>query len=746
MKFDLQNYGQNQLVFGSRGVFAFAISPDNSDASFGFSFANTVWKPGETRSFSASKVLGKAGVWKVWPSYEVLVGKTTVLGPEQWHYCSLKVASAAKADLDQDGVPDESDNCPKTFNPNQENGDGDSFGDACDDSDNDGVMDNKDNCIFISNQDQKDSDQDGIGDACDSCDDRDFDGDGIKNCLDECPTEKENLNNFQDSDGCPDKQPETQTINTPTPTPFITQKPTTPTIKPSPTPTIAKTPTPKPLIEPQKRQISLSTTEGKTITISEPKAPSIAEGPIMQGAFNDDDGDGVINLLDDCPGTPAGRRVFENGCQCKDTDGGIKQFEKGTVSIKNRRDEVDGCFLGVNKLMENYCDPESEAAGTIPFKIIDCNYGCEDGACKRPSSLAFPLTCSTGTATCFDGIQNQDETGIDCGGKCPPCNSRCLTPTKYAPNDTPCTKHFVGGGRAIVDGRTYPHMHFYDYDFISDENQSDQHRIELGWTEGGGECNCQFYEVCDENLDSIIREAVECCSATSWDQVDTLIEPNLCREALQQGGSNCKKCIGLYLIKGLGPYARWMRGYFRNRSMEYFVCGAWASASPSERLINFHKTGICRDYSAAVTTLLRKAGYTQREIANYCDGAHCYNLVKFPGDSKWHVVDTTNNNIGVVLGGLPGGYPYCFALNEANYCFNNIKTYNVDDYWSARDRGAPFAFATCIIPGFAGRYSGYDFNFNRSYFPECGLGVACARDNFRLPDFAPSISQIVGCS
>jgi ELWxxDGT repeat protein len=48
-------------------------------------------------------------------------------------------------DTDQDGIPDTSDNCPTVANPDQNNFDGDSEGDACDsDDDNDGSPDNAD--------------------------------------------------------------------------------------------------------------------------------------------------------------------------------------------------------------------------------------------------------------------------------------------------------------------------------------------------------------------------------------------------------------------------------------------------------------------------------------------------------------------------------------------------------------------------------------------------------------------------
>ena len=64
------------------------------------------------------------------------------------------------------------DNCPLVSNPDQRDGDGDGFGDACD------------NCPRVANPDQRDSDQDGVGDACDNCalpnpDQLDADQDGI---------------------------------------------------------------------------------------------------------------------------------------------------------------------------------------------------------------------------------------------------------------------------------------------------------------------------------------------------------------------------------------------------------------------------------------------------------------------------------------------------------------------------------------------------------------------------------------
>jgi hypothetical protein len=79
---------------------------------------------------------------------------------------------AVECDADNDGVPDNEDNCPDVFNPSQEDNDGDGDGDVCDvDDDNDLVTDSNDNCMFVFNPEQEDTDGDGIGDVCDGHDD-----------------------------------------------------------------------------------------------------------------------------------------------------------------------------------------------------------------------------------------------------------------------------------------------------------------------------------------------------------------------------------------------------------------------------------------------------------------------------------------------------------------------------------------------------------------------------------------------
>ncbi|HRZ11328.1 MAG TPA: thrombospondin type 3 repeat-containing protein [Kiritimatiellia bacterium] len=90
----------------------------------------------------------------------------------------------ANPDRDADGIPNEQDNCPDTFNPVQADIDRDLLGDECDpDKDGDGALNAADNCPCDRNPDQADLDHDGLGNACDN----DRDGDGVSNDEDNCP-------------------------------------------------------------------------------------------------------------------------------------------------------------------------------------------------------------------------------------------------------------------------------------------------------------------------------------------------------------------------------------------------------------------------------------------------------------------------------------------------------------------------------------------------------------------------------
>lgn len=76
-------------------------------------------------------------------------------------------------DADGDTIVNSRDNCPNTPNPNQENWNNDDIGDHCADFDADGYLDLVDNCRAYPNPDQANNDGDDFGDLCDVDDDDD---------------------------------------------------------------------------------------------------------------------------------------------------------------------------------------------------------------------------------------------------------------------------------------------------------------------------------------------------------------------------------------------------------------------------------------------------------------------------------------------------------------------------------------------------------------------------------------------
>jgi hypothetical protein len=128
--------------------------------------------------------------------------------------------------MDQDGVPDDKDQCPELA----EDRDGFEDADGCPDWDNDddGIGDVDDRCPNEKEDvdgfedadgcPDPDNDKDGILDQEDACPNEpgertqnpktngcpDKDKDGIVDKKDKCPTEPEDIDGFEDADGCPD--------------------------------------------------------------------------------------------------------------------------------------------------------------------------------------------------------------------------------------------------------------------------------------------------------------------------------------------------------------------------------------------------------------------------------------------------------------------------------------------------------------------------------------------------------------
>ena len=128
-------------------------------------------------SMLSSIYSGAQGLRYVQPNYYYGDGSTIVPYPpcyefiRKWGDCPAGCIYQESCvfcanDLDDDGIVNESDNCPDTPNEDQPDSDQDGVGDACD------------NCPDTPNEDQLDNDDDAVGDACDCKCMGDMTGDG----------------------------------------------------------------------------------------------------------------------------------------------------------------------------------------------------------------------------------------------------------------------------------------------------------------------------------------------------------------------------------------------------------------------------------------------------------------------------------------------------------------------------------------------------------------------------------------
>jgi hypothetical protein len=135
----------------------------------------------------------------------------------------------------------------------------------------------------------------------------------------------------------------------------------------------------------------------------------------QSGSFGDSDNDGVLDNIDICLNTPLGEPVDANGCSSSqlDSDGdGIS-------------DNIDNCPLFYNL---SQADADNDGIGnacdncwyTANPNQSDSNVNCPSGPYLSDPQCGD--ACEI-VQTCTDGIKNQDETDIDCGGSI--CSSRC---------------------------------------------------------------------------------------------------------------------------------------------------------------------------------------------------------------------------------------------------------------------------------------------------------------------------------
>ncbi|MGM0556571.1 MAG: OmpA family protein [Myxococcota bacterium] len=161
------------------------------------------------------------------------------------------------------------------------------------DTDGDGLLDKVDECP------EEPEDKDGFEDA-DGCPDPDNDQDGLPDEDDRCPDEPEDVDGFEDEDGCPDPDNDEDGI------PDVDDEcPNTPGIA-------------------EENGCPLGDKDGDGL-IEDDQCP---EEPEDKDGFEDDDGcpdpdndqDGILDINDQCPDEPEDKDGFEDEDGCPDPD------------------------------------------------------------------------------------------------------------------------------------------------------------------------------------------------------------------------------------------------------------------------------------------------------------------------------------------------------------------------------------------------------------------------------------------
>ncbi|MBN2518016.1 MAG: hypothetical protein JXB14_04165 [Candidatus Altiarchaeota archaeon] len=719
VEFTITNVGRDTIEFSDQGIFAAYRDPSGKKGAFGNAMESRSLATGESAEFEARLELDMVGEWEIWPSFCLKEESTLnyippTCAPENWLDCEIDAEAYEEAMIKIETSWSHTaygENSPIEFivfaggtNPIEEtriylnNGlvkgsDGQTCiytggpyygvlnfkGWAKDSLGNTNTSEEK-ILLPIKQMEIPNATQEIQPIPKGAFDVADGDMDGVMNADDECPNTPKDSEVYENGCRCKDSGNSY----------YI---PGTATIAPSSDP-------------------SLSTDYCTN------------DNALMEYFCNDKDQLDVIKIY--CP-----NGCFEGLCICDDSDGGKNYFKKGSLIVERPADifpkpslvsltRTDVC-LSDTELREYYCMLNGPTNTTV-----ECEFGCTEGRCicydsdigyntgvkgkvggsdkedyckDEKTLVEYDVeddwekcivtenihkcsdSCREGACqppTCSDGLKNSWEEGIDCGGPCPDC-ADCNTGAIYAPDDGKCKESWPTNDG---DNRCF--------------NSCDD--------------ACDLYEVCSPDLDYIIEEALECC--------EEAVDNWFCKNAINFGGGNLKSCLAHYIIEGLGPVALWMQNYFEpelccsaecannvlfnscqpdvlfNANVQALPCTNaipnhnWASDTnmnqntckfldlPAHASINVIETGTCCDYAVAVVTLLRKAGYEKDEVFSLCDGDHCYNLVKFPGDVKYHFVDTTGNRAPpYVQGGLPGGYDYC-TKSAGHTCAN--------DAWSGK--------------------------------------------------------------
>ncbi len=163
-----------------------------------------------------------------------------------------------------------------------------------------------------------------------------------------------------------------------------------------------------------------------------PLCPTCTDGILNQGEAAVDCGGPCAACTQDCDSTFAGVQAPGTGCDDDDPNTTNDLYNSECICVGNIE---ASCIDGIQNQNETgidcggVCSPCTMDCSSLFAGIQPPGSSCDDDNPNTSNDFydANCLCTGTNSESCSDGILNQNETGIDCGGICNPCIIDCNT-------------------------------------------------------------------------------------------------------------------------------------------------------------------------------------------------------------------------------------------------------------------------------------------------------------------------------